>query len=222
MTVVVRSLSDQLVEAIRGRILSGAIGPGEPVRQDALAAELGVSKIPVREALRTLEQDGLLRSAANKGFFAAAMSRADAAEVFALRLKLEPDAAAAAALAANDAERRAARNALQDLNRDSATAGAANRAFHMALIRPGGQTITAGIVERLHMLADRYVRKHLEPKGRAARARREHAAILAAWLARDSGTVAKLTQRHIAATLADLDGQLREIPANPRRLRSLR
>ena len=214
MTVVVRNLGDQLVEAIRGRILSGAIGPGEPLRQDALAAELGVSKIPVREALRTLEQDGLLRSAANKGFFAAAMSRADAAEVFALRLKLEPDAAAAAALAANDAERRAARGALQDLNRDAA--GAANQAFHMALIRPGGQAITARIVERLHMLADRYVRKHLEPKGRAARARREHAAILSAWLARDSGAVARLTRRHIAATLADLDTQLREIPIQPR------
>ena len=210
MTAVMRSLSDQLVEAIRGRILSGAIGPGEPVRQDALAAELGVSKIPVREALRTLEQDGLLRSAASKGFFAAAMSRADAAEVFALRLTLEPDAAAAACRKASDDERRAARAALQDLNRDAATAGAANRAFHMALIRPSGQAITTGIVERLHMLADRYVRKHLEPRGRAARARREHAAILAAWLARDCDAVARLTRRHIAATLADLDKQLKE------------
>ena len=46
------------------------------------------------------------------------------------------------------------------------TVGALNRAFHLALVRPGGQRITTNIVARLHVLADRYVRKHLEPKGR--------------------------------------------------------
>ena len=207
MALDARSLSDQAVELIRGRIVSGAIAPDQAVRQDALAAELGISKIPLREALCRLEQDGLLRAVANRGFFVAPMTRADAEEIFALRLKLEPDAAAAAARAADDVRQRAARRALDALDRSSvAKAGTANRLFHLSLLAGGG--LTAGIVERLHVLAERYVRRHLEPAGRGARARREHDALLAAWLARDGAAVAKLLRRHIATTLDDLKEQL--------------
>ena len=109
--------ADQIVDLIRARIVSGAIGPDEAVRQDALAAELGISKIPLREALCRLEQDGLIRSIANRGFFAAPMTRQDAEEIFALRLKLEPGAAAAAARLAGDAERAEAKALLTALNR---------------------------------------------------------------------------------------------------------
>ncbi|HXC56491.1 MAG TPA: GntR family transcriptional regulator [Rhizomicrobium sp.] len=225
MPLVVRSLSDQLLDVIRGRILSGAIAPDAPLRQDALAAELGVSKIPLREALRRLEQDGLLRASANKGFFAASMTIEDAEEVFALRLRLEPEAAAAASLKATDTERCAARDALAVLNREMAAQGAsssvANLVFHMALVRPARKPVTAGIVERLHLLADRYVRKHLEPEGRRARARREHEAILNAWLARDAGRAAELIRSHVSGTLKDLKIELaRQSPKPARRRRN--
>lgn len=60
--LVVRNLSGQLVELVRDRILSGAMPANLALRQDALAAELGVSKIPLRAALTRLEQEGLLRS----------------------------------------------------------------------------------------------------------------------------------------------------------------
>jgi DNA-binding GntR family transcriptional regulator len=209
---------DQIVDRVRDRIVSGAIGQGEAVRQDALAAELGISKIPLREALCRLEQDGLIRSIANRGFFAAPMTRADAEEIFALRLKLEPAAAAAAARLASDAERAYAKTCLAALNlatamrKPGAAAGTANRLFHLALIKPGGRDLTTGIVERLQLLAERYVRKHLEPAGRAARARREHEALLAAWLKRDAARIAKLTRGHITATLRDLKEQLAAAP----------
>ena len=212
MTLIAHA--DQVVDLIRGRIVSGAIGPDQAVRQDALAAELGISKIPLREALCRLEQDGLIRSIANRGFFAAPMTRRDAEEIFALRLKLEPQAAAAAAALANDAERRQAKMFLAALNRATgarrtgADPGSANRLFHLSLIKPSGQVLTVSIVERLQVLAERYVRKHLEIAGRRARARREHAALLAAWMKRDAGAVARLTRRHIAATLRDLKQQL--------------
>lgn len=205
-----RASPEQAIDLIRGRIVSGAIEPDAAVRQDALAAELGISKIPLREALCRLEQDGLLRSVANRGFFVAPMTRDDAEEIFALRLKLEPDAAARAARLATKDERARARAALAALNRAGAhaDAGAANRLFHLALIEPCGKALTTSIVERLAVLAQRYVRKHLEPKGRRARAKSEHAALLAAWLKRDSTAVARLTRAHIAATLADLKKQL--------------
>ena len=93
-TFEVRTLSDRLVEVVRDMILSGAIEPNVPIRQDALASDLNVSKIPVREALVRLEQDGLVVSHPNRGFFVRAMSAAEAEEIYALRLKLEPDASA--------------------------------------------------------------------------------------------------------------------------------
>jgi DNA-binding GntR family transcriptional regulator len=194
----------ELVDVLRGRIVSGAIAPDAGVKQDALAAELGISKIPLREALCRLEQDGLVRAVANRGFFAAPMTRADAEEIFALRIKLEPGVAARAAKRADDDERRLARALLARRGED----GEANRLFHLALIQPSGNALTVGIIERLQLLAERYVRKHLEPAGRRIRARREHAALLAAWLKRDGAGVAKLTRRHIAETLRDLKTQL--------------
>jgi DNA-binding GntR family transcriptional regulator len=201
-----------ILDLVRDRILSGAAPAGHPVRQDALAAELGISKIPLREALARLEQEGLVRAEANRGFFVRALSAGEAEEVYALRLTLEPNAAASGALAANEAERREASAALATLEeaieRHSASVGARNRAFHLALIRPGGREITADILARLHVLSERYVRVHLEPRGRDARANEEHRALLASWLARDAASVEAVTRAHLESTLADLRRQL--------------
>lgn len=211
----VRTLSDRLVEVVRNMILSGAIEPNVPIRQDALASELNVSKIPVREALVRLEQDGLVVSHPNRGFFVRAMSAAEAEEIYALRLKLEPDASAAASLAANDAERQAAIDILTRLDEAAAaqspSVGPLNRAFHIALTQPGGQTLTAGIVTRLHVMADRYVRKHLESKGRHTTAALEHHDILEAWLARDPVGVRRMVAEHLEHTLHDLRQELSQI-----------
>lgn len=212
MSVVVRNLSDQLVDLVRDRILTGQVTADLPIRQDALAAELGVSKIPLREALARLEQEGLVRSQANRGFFVRSLSAAEAEEVYALRLKLEPDAVALASTRANEAERGAAAAALarlqQATDRHGASVGALNRAFHLALIRPGGQPITANFLERLQVMSERYVRMHLEPLGRDARAKEEHREMLDTWLARDGSGVAELTSAHISKTLDDLRRQL--------------
>lgn len=210
--LVLRSLPDQLVELVRERILSGAVAPGKPVRQDALAAELGISKIPLREAMARLEQEGLLVSEANRGYFVRPLSAEEADEVYALRLKLEPDTAALAAARASPTERQAAADLLDRL--DSAThahgdeVGRLNRAFHLALLRPAQQPVTFTILERLHILSERYVRKHLEPIGRDTRANEEHRAMLAAWASGDGAEVAGLMRAHIGQTLADLNRQL--------------
>src|SRR5215510_1508719 len=108
----IRTLSDRLVEVLRDFILSGAIESELPIRQDALASELRVSKIPLREALARLEQDGLVVSQPNRGFFVRPMSPEEAEEIYALRLKLEPDAAAVASLKATEADHERARLAL--------------------------------------------------------------------------------------------------------------
>ena len=209
-----RSLPDQLADVLRERILAGQAAAGQPIRQDALAAELGVSKIPLREAMARLEREGLLRAEANRGWFVRPLSAGEGREIYALRLKLEPELAADAAKAADEGERRTAMSALDALERTTsshgANVGALNRAYHLALVRPARQPVTFDIVERLHVLADRYVAKHLEPLGRDARANEEHRAMLNAWLKRDGAQVAALLRGHLQATLDDLARQLQD------------
>jgi DNA-binding GntR family transcriptional regulator len=209
----IRTLSDRLVDVLRDYILSGAIEPDLPIRQDALAAQLRVSKIPLREALARLEQDGLVISQPNRGFFVQQMTPEEAEEIYALRLKLEPDAAAHACLIATEADQETARQALAAFDVDAVahkpTVGALNRAFHLALVKPGGNRITTNIVSRLHILADRYVRKHLEPRGRVPRAEAEHHDMLDSWLKRKDAKVRKAITEHLEGTLGDLRAALR-------------
>ena len=212
MTIIVRTLSEHVFDIVREQIVTGRLGTDAPIRQDALAAELGVSKIPVREALARLEQEGLLTSHANRGYFIQPMSAAQADEIFDLRLAIEPAAAAFAAEHATDADRAAAQAAFSALD---AAAGdrpgevaVRNRHFHTALVRPGGRLLTTQLVERLSILAERYVVAHLQPAGRESRAHLEHSELLAAWLAGDGGRVERLLAAHIRATRDDLRQQL--------------
>nr|WP_314435446.1 GntR family transcriptional regulator [uncultured Brevundimonas sp.] len=210
----IRTLSDRLVDVVRDIIVSGDFSPEEPVRQDALAAQLNVSKIPLREALARLEQDGLVVSYPNRGFFVRPMSPEEAEEIYALRIKLEPDAVARACQLATKADHENAERALALFDVEAAaqrpTVGALNRAFHMALIRPSDQLVTIGIVERLHVMADRYVRKHLSPRGRYLLAEAEHHDILKAWTERRADVVAALVTAHLRGTLDDLRRELNQ------------
>ena len=212
MSIAVRNLSDQLVEVVRNRILTGEVSDAQPIRQDALAAELGVSKIPLREALARLEQDGLVLSQANRGFFVRPLTAEEAEDVYALRLKIEPDAIARAAEFATDADHAIAIETLATLDKVTHAhgegVGAFNRAFHLALIRPGKQFVSVAILERLHVLSERYVRKHLEQLGRDERANEEHKELLDVWLARDVARLVALTRDHIQVTRDDLRQQL--------------
>ncbi|WP_242097159.1 GntR family transcriptional regulator [Sphingomonas sp. CROZ-RG-20F-R02-07] len=213
MSIVVRTLSDQIFTIVRERIVSGKLLTDQPIRQDALANELGVSKIPLREALGRLEHEGLLFNHANRGYFVRPMSAEEAEEIFALRLSIEPEAVAMAAVAATDEERQAARDALTALDIAAADhldhVAARNRDFHMALVRPGHRLLTTQLIERLQVLSERYVQKHLEPAGREHRAHAEHQVLLDAWIAADGARAKQLASAHIQATLEDLRRQLR-------------
>jgi DNA-binding GntR family transcriptional regulator len=212
MSIVVRTLSEQIFTIVREQIVSGKLPVEQAIRQDALANALGVSKIPLREALARLEQEGLLVGQANRGYFVRAMSAGEAEEIFALRLAIEPDAVAAGALSANDADRAAAREAQAELNLAANEhldeVAARNREFHMALVRPGGRLLTTQLIERLQILSERYVHKHLEPAGREDRAHLEHAGLMTAWLSADADRARALSRAHIEGTLTDLRRQL--------------
>lgn len=211
MSIVVRTLSERVFEVVRERIVDGSLPTGLPIRQDALAAELGVSKIPLREALARLEQEGLLSSHANRGYFVRPMSMEEVDEIYALRLAIEPAAAAYAAANADDAARAAAVQAFEALDNAAhsklAEVAVCNREFHVALVRPGGRLLTTQLVERLSVIAERYVVAHLEPAGRESRAHKEHRMLLDAFLAGEGDRLDALLRQHIQATLDDLKVQ---------------
>jgi DNA-binding GntR family transcriptional regulator len=205
----IQSMTRQLTVRLRDRILAGNYAPGAPLRQDVLAAEFGLSKIPVREALVQLQSEGLVDIFPNRGFQVRPLSAAELDEVFSLRRRIEPPAVALGARVATRADHAAADEALARLNDalgagEFSVSGGLNRAFHLSLIVPRAQPVAAEMLGRLHTLAQRYVQAHLRPEGRVKRAAREHAALLRAWRSGQSRAARDLMQSHIEATRADL------------------
>jgi DNA-binding GntR family transcriptional regulator len=206
---LIRTMSGQITARIREKILTGAYPPGSPLLQDVIAAEFGVSKIPVREALVQLRAEGLVDVFAHRGFQVRPLSSMEVDEVFRLRLQIEPEAVAEGARRALPSDLEAARLAVTNLN-DALIAGELhesgdmNRTFHLSLIVPRLQPITAEVLNRLHALSQRYVRMHLLPRGRIKRASKEHTQLYEAWAAGKTSEASRLTHAHIEATREDL------------------
>lgn len=133
--VTASSLESQVREALRERIVSGWIGPGENIVESRLSAELGVSRTPLRAALSALERDGLVRSRPNYGWSAAPLDSEEAGELYPVLFALED---LAMRTAGNPSRARLVRlRALNARIRDAATARdalQANLAWHETLI----------------------------------------------------------------------------------------
>ena len=208
-----RTISAQITTRIREKILSGIYAPGSALLQDAIAAEFGTSKIPVREALVQLRSEGLLDIHAHRGFQVRPVSAQEVDEVFRLRLEIEPAAVAHGARAASVDDRDTAQAALSALNQalassDLKDSGNLNCAFHLALIVPRLQPVTHDVLYRLHTLSQRYVRLHLQDTGRTRRANKEHTALYNAWAAKKGRDAERLARRHIEETRAELAAAL--------------
>jgi DNA-binding GntR family transcriptional regulator len=208
LSIIVRTLSERVFETLRDDIVAGRLGTDTPIRQDALAAQLGVSKIPVREALARLEQGGLLTSRTNRGYFVPPMSLAQLDDIYSLRLSVEPTAAGVAAVMADESAREAARAALTRLrvapHTTAAQRAAGARGFHAALVSCGTRPLTTQLVERLLMLSERYVTAYLPMGGRGASIVREDRALLEAWLARDVTLIERRLTRRLEDTIDTL------------------
>src|SRR5215210_2156420 len=99
-----RSLAVDIAERLRAAILDGHFGPGERLREEALARSMGVSRGPIREALVRLEREGLLVIRRNRGAVVAQLSREDLEEVYTLRVAIERLAVQRAVLYADDSQ----------------------------------------------------------------------------------------------------------------------
>lgn len=163
----------------------------------------------MREALVRLRAEGLIDIEAHRGFRVRPPLAGEVDEVFRLRRALEPVAVGEGAKLAKARDHIGAREALRALSAALAASalndiGNLNSAFHLALILPHRQPMTAEILVRLHTQSQRYVRMHLLPVGRVRRATSEHNALYEAWARGDSREASLLTAQHIEETRAEL------------------
>jgi DNA-binding GntR family transcriptional regulator len=207
------------VEGIRERILDRTYDEGEQLRQDVLAADLGVSRIPVREALRQLEAEGLVTFSPHRGAVVSSLSITEIEELFALRTRLESVLLRRAVplLADEDFER--AEEILNEYDaafrkRDVAAWGDLNWQFHSTLYSAAQRPVTMAVVERLHLHSNRYARMQLALTRGEARAQKEHGAILAAAREHDPSRACALLSAHILGAGRSLVRFLRGERAN--------
>src|SRR3954470_24458273 len=197
-----QTIASMTVEALRERILRGHFPEGEPLRQDALAEELGVSRIPVREALRQLEAEGLVTFSPHRGAVVSSLSLDEIDELFELRAEIESDLLARAIPAMTDEQLDRAVDVLDEFEIALATGevtrwGPLNWHFHAALYAPANRNFTMGVLQKLHQHSDRYFRMEVLLAQGGGRANDEHRAIAAAVRDKDVDRAAELMRAHI-------------------------
>jgi len=148
------SRADYVQSILRQQILSGRIPPGTPIPQDEVAAQLGVSITPVREALRRLQSLGLVQYETHFGATVAELSRSDVQELYLLRAEVEGLAArlAAANMTADELDdlRHVHQQCLAAADADDVSAMAeGSRRFHRAVATAGGRTIIARHLQQI-------------------------------------------------------------------------
>jgi DNA-binding GntR family transcriptional regulator len=200
---------------VRERILSGIYAEGEQLRQDAIATELGVSRIPVREALRQLEVEGLITFNPHRGAIVSSLSIAEIEELFELRAVIEVDLLRRAVPHLTDDEIQRATDILDGfeaaLQRGEVGAwGDLNWQFHSTLYVAAGRPLTMGIVENLHHHANRYSRMQLALTHGESRANEEHRAIVEAARKRNVDRACRLLDAHILGAGRSLAHFLRD------------
>lgn len=141
------SRTQYVLEAVKHRILTGQLAPGQPLVETELAAQFAVSKTPVREALKTLAGTGLVVMSQYKGATVRTVDAAMAQEVYDVRLLLEPEALRRTVRGGALLEE--ARDALEraDTAADAAERSLANREFHRALYVPCGNPLLSRMLD---------------------------------------------------------------------------
>lgn len=194
--------ADRAYEIVRERLVMLDIRPGEPLNDDHLAAELGVGRTPVREALKRLERDRLVIAYPRRGTFATVVDMTDLADISEIRRQLEPVAAARAARTASaDVRARlaalAAQISLIDDADDPRDVLRRDVQVHREIYRASGNPHLEQILVSLDAHATRIWCLFLERLPDVAGHVREHVGLLEAIVAADQDAAAALTLAHV-------------------------
>jgi len=186
-------------ETLRSAILDGRLPCGIALRQQDLADLFGVSRMPVREALRQLEAQALLNVVAHKGAVVAALVQGDAVETYALRILLESEALRLSLplLEASDLEHAARYIDELETEHDYSEIGRLNRLFHMSLYAKAPNKRLLKLVEDGLNEEERFLRFNLEAMGLGKLSQEDHRAMLRAAEERDVEGSVKLLTYHL-------------------------
>ena len=200
------SLTGQITAELRRRILNGQLAEGAVLRQERLASELGVSRIPLREAIQHLEAEGLVVSALHKGTVVSSLSRDELEELFGIRMQLETWLFEAAIPRMTEADLDGAEALIEEASRTGNVDnwGDLNWRFHEALYRPSGKRIALKLLRSVHDNAARYVNLQLVVTKDVERELSDHHAMLAYARLRDVDRGVDMLRRHIARVSRDL------------------
>jgi DNA-binding GntR family transcriptional regulator len=214
-----QTVAEQVANVLREAIADGSLADGTVLRQDDLALRFGFSRMPIRDALRQLEAEGIVQIHPTKGAQVARMDATEIREIFALRDLLESQALSLSipTLASEKLDEAAQVLARIDAEPDVARWGALNRTFHLALYSACGNARLLGLIEAHHNAADRYVRMLLSSLDYRGVSQAEHRELLAACRKRDTVEAVRVLKKHLCDGMETLAkaGMLR-VRSDPR------
>ncbi len=193
------TVQEAVVDDLRQAILEGRLKPGERLVQDEIAAQYGVSRIPVREAFRTLAAEGLVTFHQRRGAIVTALSRDDIIEILNLRAVLEGMAVRAAAECVTPQQLAIIGEkleALDEARNEPEMYFQLNYAFHAAILDAAHRPHTAALVKKLRNTMETVARQYLDPKGRVELVHHDHTAIYDALVRHDADKAEELAIAH--------------------------
>ncbi|MGH2751365.1 MAG: GntR family transcriptional regulator [Actinomycetota bacterium] len=198
-------LADEIATRLRTSILNGDLRPGQRIAVAALARDLGVSHIPVREAIQRLEAESLVETVPHQGPIVTGVRLEELHDIYRLRRLIEGDAARRAASTYTDADIARIQGCLDtllDADPETAESGFwdAHRAFHHAILQPAGSAWSARILNLLWQSAERYHRLFTLVFGSLETAHDEHRALARAAAERDREQLHHLLTTHLEHT----------------------
>lgn len=195
------SLADQVFKKLETDILSGKYQRGESLTESRLSVELGVSRTPIREALRRLEQEHLIEEA-SKGVIVVGISEKDLADIFEIRNALEGKAAALAAENYTEGQIDILREALEFQEfylskHDADRIKSMDSQFHETIYKMSGSTVLYDVLMPLHKKILKYRKASVSNNSRAENSVAEHRAIYTAIAEHNSNLAKQLTEQHL-------------------------
>jgi DNA-binding GntR family transcriptional regulator len=200
-----RALYEAVAERLRQQIFARALEPGSRIDEARLVAELGISRTPLREALKVLAVEGLVTMKVRRGAYVTEMSERDVTDVYHLLGLLESDAVAAVASGAGEAqiaELEALHAELEAAVGDREQFFRLNEAFHLRILAMADNRWRSQIVADLRKVMKLNRHHSLFRQGRIEESLAEHRALIAALRRRDSVAAAALSQAHFRNGLA--------------------
>jgi DNA-binding GntR family transcriptional regulator len=191
--------NESIADALRADILRGKLKSGQALKQDEIAAQFGISKIPVREALVQLKAEGLVNFYPNRGAFVSELSAAEADEIYIIRIALETAALARAIPHLTITHLKHAEEILNAIDREENIAkwGELNWEFHATLYSPALLPRLMETIRTLHTNIARYLVLYLAGMAYQKKSQKEHRAILEACRHGDTEKAVAYLEEHL-------------------------